>query len=191
MANRPSLTASTSSVVVDDTLSQLASSSLFISTTREILKCDDKAYALPSKSHAGLYSTSTSLLATKDSKWSNSSSAKDGVPGFPDFPSSWCGEEGFVVWTRIPAGEKRSQQANKNHRRIVRQAVNAAGISLPRAASSNHDKADKQAVKAGKQAAKAVRKAKKVIKRKKTLQKRHQKQQMKALSRGLASLSCA
>jgi hypothetical protein len=173
---------------VDEALSQLASSSLSIVTSREIVKFETR-YALPSKSHAGLYGYSSSLLdtdATMNDSKSNSSSAKDtGVPGFPDFPDCWGGEEGgVVVWMRNPpsasakGNEKRAQSKN---RRIVRQAVNAAGISISRAKSN--DKADKKA-------AKAVRKAKKVSKRRKTLQKRHQKQQMKELSHGLSSLSC-
>jgi hypothetical protein len=94
----------------DGALSQLASSCLSISSTRETLPA----------SHP-----SANELAV------------DGVPGFPDFPSMWGGEEGGARKAEqticvTSSDSRRSILLNLKRRIIVRQAVNMAGITVRR-----------------------------------------------------------
>jgi len=118
-----------------------------------------------------------------------------GVPGFPDFPDTWIGDEDSSSWTtfcRVPSKadavlrKQRAEDIQQVHqamvlKRLRRQAVNVAGLKVPRiktgsSKTSSHPK--KHA------------KAHKVDRRKKNVLQLQHRRQMVALRKSLNGLSC-
>jgi hypothetical protein len=110
-------------------------------------------------------STSTVTKAVTQSK-----EGQNGVPGFPDFPKFWCGEEGWVVWKRNKSKSKVNQKPKKveiwkKQIRIRREAVNREGTAKIKVRKKSDD-------------------------RKKRLQRLKHRRQMVSLRMSLESLSC-
>ena len=126
-----------------DDLSQRVSTCLMITPTKPITKIDTTCCQGPTMTMAdssdchlvedvGLR-VETSLEVDVGDK--TPPIRNKGVPGFPDFPDSWCGEEGgSTSWHRIPSNIKsqrrqRAEEIQHAHRvmvarRLKRQAVN-------------------------------------------------------------------
>jgi hypothetical protein len=185
------------STTVDEDLSQLTASTLTISQTKEITKCSDIDFQLPKKLHAGLYEYKfeyedqqrKSTLMLGDS--STMSGPEEGVPGFPDFPDCWCGEEGWAVWEKTAKKEyetsKKAWRRNKattRRMRLQRPAVNAVGLRKSSSSSA-------AAAAAAFEMKPSRPKAHKADRRRKMLQQLPHKRQMIALQKSLKSLSCA
>ena len=109
-----------------------------------------------------------------------------GVPGFPDFPDNWCGEEGgSTSWCRIPSNIKsqrrqRAEEIQHAHRvmlarRLKRQAVNVLPPS--------------QCTKPGTHSSPPKRKTHKAERRHRLLTQYRQRRQMLSLQKSLKSLS--
>ena len=179
----------TTAASVDDDLSKLTSSSLSISLTKEISKCGDSNIVFPKERH-GLYSNTLSDVGMstqppKDEK-------EVGVPGFPDFPSFWFGEEGWVVWKRTNRREKNSDEKKtlqacrmQELRLTRRQPVNLAGMT------TRHKRRERKQSWKKPKAKIQQRTTKQTERRRKVLQKLKHRRQMAKLNRGLASLSCS
>ena len=96
----------------DAILAEIALKSLSIGPT-DVNQSDMKAYRLPSKTHAGLYSNSLADQIMESSSVKNVGEKKtNGVPGFPDFPSFWDGLE--TSSSRQQQKEKWKQTIRKN-----------------------------------------------------------------------------
>lgn len=105
----------------DQVLSNLMSTSLNVSLTKEVLNFNNVDYLLPKKLHGlALYkieeegrsntsSENNGGASTTPTASNHKEQEKTGVPGFPDFPDCWSGEEGWAVWKRVPAGESSSR----------------------------------------------------------------------------------
>lgn len=110
------------------------------------------------------------------------SSGDKGVPGFPEFPPFWFGEEGFVSWQRNKcsttnlAKKKSNPKVGRRQTQIRREAVNRAGLVKRR--------------RAGIRDTLRLRAIKKSEDRKRRLHMLKHKRQMVALRKSLASLSC-
>jgi hypothetical protein len=184
----------------DHHLSQMVSTSLTISQTKEITKIDTSAYRLPNKLHAGLYEkrrgcnlhVDTSIMAELLPDGTPPIRNNNGVPGFPDFPDSWCGEEGWATWQRIPPNaatnktqrRQRAEDIQQAHqsmvlRHIKRQAVNVAGLSKrpPR-------------TKAGYKPSTAKTKPHKLDRRRKIVKQLRHRREMASLRKNLKALTC-
>ena len=173
----------------DNRLSQLALSSLWIKETNEIFESDDRAYLIPKQTHFGRHSSSSTEKSADCQQDQPVTSGATGVPGFPDFPSIWRGEEGYRRRTHcINNGPKEATayeaKANrKDGRRIIgirRQAVNTSGM-IARI---------KKKGKAQKKQASTIRRVSATKHRRYRLLKHNgDKQSMAAVRRGLASIS--
>ena len=174
---------------MDEHLSQLTSSRLSISLTREITDCDASNVVFPSKLHGlGLYQQ-------KDDHCIRVAKActekEQGVPGFPDFPSFWCGEEGWAVWKRTKATKK--EKPKKVEKELAlrmkalalkRQPVNMVGMKKFKSRGRKHCwKVPKAKIQ--------QRESKKTERRRSVLKKLKARRQMANLHRSLASLSCS
>jgi hypothetical protein len=190
---------SSTTASVDEDLSKLTSSSLSISLTKEITQCGgpDSNIVFPKQLHGvGLYNNTLTDDVSMSTLPMPSAQKEEGVPGFPDFPSFWCGEEGWAVWKKTDvrkehASKKTNEEATatdaaacKAPVRLRRQAVNTAGIIKHKRRNG------KQSWKQPK-AKVQQRTTKKTERRRKVLQKLKHKRQMVALRRGLSSLSCS
>lgn len=108
----------------DGALSQMASSCLVICSKRQTLPTSH-----PSANGHAVGNVSQGL------QMDASSNGGDGVPGFPDFPSIWGGEEGGArkaeeIICVTSSDSRRSILLTLKRRIFVRQAVNTAGITV-------------------------------------------------------------
>jgi hypothetical protein len=186
----------TTNTTVDEDLSQLTASTLTISQTKEITECSDIDFQLPKKLHAGLYEYKfeheyqqrkrTLMLADSSTR----DGSEEGVPGFPDFPDCWCGEEGWAVWEKTATKENetrkkawRRNKATTRRMRLQRPAVNVVGLRKSSSSAAG--------AAAGFETKPSKPKAHKAARRRKMLQQLPHKRQMIALQKSLKSLSCA
>lgn len=206
MVEEPPSTASSTSAVndTDESLSELATSRLVISETKEVTTIDNTSARLPSHLHQSLYDKNlqeeiTPLQAKSRSASTLPSKASQGVPGFPDFPDQWEGEEGWVFWKRVgtdqswKAGRRQKaealQQAHLRRRHLRREAVNRAGLgesskmlrtSVPPKSNKHCSTTNRKKIKAHK-----------MDRRRKMLEQLRARRQMAALRRSLKKLKCA
>lgn len=87
------------SITVDDhQLSMLVESSLNISLTSEVRRCNEFTFLMIPQSAKGLHGTGLYAASSASSSFPSSLSAPSGgggVPGFPDFPDCWSGGGGL------------------------------------------------------------------------------------------------
>ena len=182
----------------EEDLSHMISTSLTISQTKEITKIDTSSFCFPKKVHHGLYErlgktlyVDTSLTATIPDEAPPIRNNNNGVPGFPEFPDSWCGEEGWATWQRVPPNttnktqrRQLAEEIQKGHqsmvlKRLRRQAVNVAG--LPKRPSRT---------KTGYKPATAKSKTHKLDRRRKMVQQLRHRREMASLRKNLKALKC-
>ena len=183
----------------DADLSQVMSMCLMISQTKEITQIDTSSCRLPTKVHPGLYKRCGKTLYVDTSidalipDPAPPIQKHTGVPGFPDFPEGWCGEEGLSSWRRVPPNStnttqrrQRAEDIQKAHqnmvlRRFKRQPVNVAGLRKrpPRTKAGNEQAA-----------ASAKTKPHKCDRRRLIVQQLRHQRDMASLRKSLKSLSC-
>lgn len=167
----------------DNDLSRLASSKFFI--TKTILPTsasDEELCGTEKQLGTEQPKKATQLRLCQQKRSQSQSQQQQGVPGFPDFPSFWAGEEGWVFWKRTGIASKQSAKlarvASRHTNPLRREAANKAGIK------------SKQKVCRNTAVTKEVKVRKKSQDKKKRILKIRDKRQMVALRRSLSSLSC-
>lgn len=186
----------------DDDLAEFVSKSLNIGEN-EISKLDMTSYKLPTKTHSGLYCNTLldcSMKKNEDRPRSPPPLGKKGVPGFPDFPTFWEGEEGGAR-TKDSSNENQQswkeaivqyQQKHKmsrcRHRRRTRNKHCSSTTRKIIRKSVNH-----QHISAGKLhkiSLKEERRKKKLNTILKMAKKKQLRSDMSSLNKALSSLKC-
>lgn len=185
----------------EDDLTDMMVANLVISPTKEIHKIDTSNCLPNAAKHSGLYKSRFTELRVDTSLSSESFSEQPptppiqnkGVPGFPEFPDYWCGEEGWATWQRIPPTRKthvaqrrqRAEDIQNAHRsmvlrRLQRQAVNVAGMP-PRRNNPRNKAGYRPATKT---------KAHKMERRRKLVQQLRNRREIVALQKSMKALNC-
>lgn len=157
---------------VDEELAKVASSSLWIGT-KDVTKCDASAYSLTSYDtrHQGFYSYSLRDMMVPVKQ------VDKGVPGFPDFPAFWTGEEGGA------RTNKKLRKSNKARERKVRRMLRREVNSIPHKGNVSC-KFDSLAAKREQKRARREKRMQRIE------LKRKRRKDMADISHGIASLKC-
>jgi hypothetical protein len=162
---------------VDEELARVATASFWIGS-KDVISYDETASTIPpfKTRHQGLYSCSSGDCAIVVSE----KEKEIGVPGFPDFPAFWIGEEGGAhtrqkLTKAITKG--RTKRAERKNRRMIRKAVN---ITPHKGNSTFNFIVAKREQR--------MERRREMMKRIET--KRKRQKNMADISRGLASLKC-
>jgi hypothetical protein len=184
----------------DEALAELVSSRLTISQTRELSSIHTPSgLEMPAKLHSAEYrpnksirvlAVDTSIEAVLGDNFPPAPRNTMGVPGFPDFPDAWIGDdESWTAFCRVPAKantverRQRAEQIQKVHssmvlRRLRRQAVNVVGLKAPRIKAGLEPFNNKHV------------KVHKIDRRKKVCQQLRHQRQMAVLRNSLKRMSC-
>ncbi len=138
----------------EDDLSRRISTSLMISSTKEITKIDTSFCQLPMKRYDGLYSNNLLEVETSLQVVAGDQTPpirNRGVPGFPDFPDRWCGgaevEEQWAcaAWQRNFSSNRthqrqRAEEIQQAHRSIVLKRLKRQEVLPPPPKTITHNK---------------------------------------------------
>jgi len=182
----------------DDDLARACATALHLGPT-EVVKSDATAYNLPKTTHKGMYySTCRDSQMNFASPQINSlapNETNNGVPGFPDFPFFWTGEDGGSKLRKKLKEQIRSCNSKAKRQRlgseckkvkITRKVVNTYGTLAAHIVENA-----KHRGRVHKKMKKSRRKEKRDLAKAKFEKKRQMKKDMKQLRKSLALLNCS